>query len=339
MTTLIIVGGFFGDEGKGKIAGYLALKDRPNIGVRCGSVNAGHTVIYRDSVWKLRLVPSFFLNAETLLMLSAGTLLRLDVLAEEMKATNTRGRLYIDEKAGIIEDRHVLEEGRDSLLSNFIGSTRQGVGYAMADRVLRRLKLARDMAELKEMVIDVSAVVNESVERGDKVYIEGVQGTFLSLYHGTYPFVTSRDTTASAFASEVGIGPKKVNEIVLVFKSYVTRVGEGPLPNELSYEEVERRGWAERGTVTNRPRRAAEFNIELARRAVMLNSPTQIAITRIDALFRNALGVTDFDRLTREAKNWIEWVEEQLKVPVTLIGTGPDVLHTIDLRREKLGPS
>ena len=73
---------------------------------------------------------------------------------------------------------------------------------------------------------------------------------YISLYHGEYPYVTSKDVTASAACSDVGIGPKNVDEVIVVFKSYVTRVGAGPLENEISEEEINKKGWSEFGTVT-----------------------------------------------------------------------------------------
>jgi adenylosuccinate synthase len=106
-----------------------------------------------------------------------------------------------------------------------------------------------------------------------------------------------------------------VDEVVLVFKAYVTRVGGGPLPGELPPEEAERRGWVERGAVTGRPRRAAPFNMELARRAVLLNTPTQIAITKIDAVYREAAGKTRWADLPSEARRWVEEVEERSRCP------------------------
>ncbi|MEZ0248703.1 MAG: adenylosuccinate synthetase, partial [Thermoproteus sp.] len=218
-------------------------------------------------------------------------------------------------------------------LMKTVGSTGQGVGAAMMDRVLRRLRLARDFEELKPYLADVPAMIHEMKDRG--VLIEGTQGTFLSLYHGTYPYVTSRDVTASGVLSEAGVGPKAVDEVVLVFKAYVTRVGGGPLPGELPPEEAERRGWAERGAVTGRPRRAAPFSLDLARRAVLLNTPTQIAVTKIDALFREAAGKTRWQDLPPEARKWVEDLEEALKVPITLLGTGPEPRHMVDLRKEK----
>ena len=195
-----------------------------------------------------------------------------------------------------------------------------------------------DYPELKEFLTDTVAKLNEIVDRGGHVLIEGTQGTFLSLYHGTYPYVTSRDVTVCGILSEVGIGPRKVTDIVLVFKAYWTRVGAGELPGELSPEEAAKRGWIEYGTVTGRPRRVAPFNIEWAKRAVMINTPTQIAITKIDALFPEARGKRRWEDLPVEARKWIENIENELKVPVTLIGTGEEAEDMVDRRRDVLGP-
>jgi len=333
----VVVGGFFGDEGKGKIVSYLAIKDDIEIAVRTGAVNAGHTVVYNGRVFKLRIVPSAFVNRKTKLLIAPGALIRLDILEREVKETVTSERLFIDYNTGVIVEDHIKAELTDRYLSEIIKSTKQGVGAAMADRVLRRLRLAREYIELKKFLIDVPLTVNEGLERGLNVVIEGTQGTFLSLYHGTYPYVTSRDTTASGVLSEVGIGPKRADEVILVFKSYVTRVGAGPLEGELSEEEAERLGLVEYATVTGRRRRSALFNFNLARRAAMLNSPTQIAITKIDALYPQAKGVREYSKLPREARKFIERIEEELKTPVTLIGTGPRVEDMVDLRGEKLG--
>lgn len=334
MPLAVIVGGFFGDEGKGKVAGYLGYADKPNIAVRVGSVNAGHTVVYDNRVWKLRIVPSFFVNKTTRLMIAAGALVNLSTLFKEVEETETKGRLLLDMHTGIIEDRHIDIERSDEFLSKTIGSTLQGVGAATVDRVLRKLKLAKDIETLNSMLTDVALEVNEAVDRGELVYIEGVQGTFLSLYHGTYPYVTSRDTTASAFLSEVGVGPKKVDHVIIVFKSYVTRVGGGPLENELPVEEARRLGLLEIATVTGRTRRAALFNIKLAKRAIMLNSATQIALTRLDTLFKEDFCIKEWQGLSLNARRWVEELENELRTPIVLISTGEDITCTIDRRRE-----
>lgn len=329
----VLVGGFFGDEGKGKIAGYIALTKGYKYAVRTGAINAGHTVIYQGHLYRLRTISAGFLNKEAMLLIPPGALIRLDVFQTEVRELGVEGRVRVDHRTGVIEETHVERERKDSLLAK-IGSTFQGVGAAMADRVLRRLKLASEFEALNKYICDVPILLNDALNRGEKALVEGTQGTFLSLYHGTYPYVTSRDTIASALLSEVGLGPKRVNEVVVVFKSYITRVGEGPLDGELNQEEIIKLNWVERGTVTGRPRRVAPFNYELAKRAVILNSATQIAITKLDALFPEAKGVKKWDKLPTVAKKWVENVEECLKIPVSLIGTGEEIYDIVDRTRD-----
>ncbi|MEM4462097.1 MAG: adenylosuccinate synthetase [Candidatus Bathyarchaeia archaeon] len=333
MTCTVLVGGFFGDEGKGKIASYLAIKDDMDANVRTGSVNAGHTVVWGDITYKLRMVPSGFVNPKTKLYLAAGCNVNPSIFLDEVKLTKVEGRIWIDRRASVIEPIHIERDRREG---GRIGTTGQGVGPAQEDRVKRIAKLVSEIDYLKPYLDDVALKVNEILDRGGKVLLEGTQGTYLSLIHGTYPYVTSRDTTASAICSEVGIGPKRVDDVIVVFKSYVTRVGKGPLKGELSEEEVRRRGWMEVATVTGRIRRAAPFDFELARRAAILNSATQIAITKLDSLYPEAAYARKFEDLPMEARMFIEHVENEVKVPVTLIGIGPKVEDIIDRRREIL---
>jgi adenylosuccinate synthase len=199
---------------------------------------------------------------------------------------------------------------------------------------MRSVKIARDVQVLRRFLTDVPYEVNTAIDEGKNVIIEGTQGTFLSLFHGTYPYCTSKDVTASAACSDVGVGPTKVDEVILVLKAFTTRVGSGPLPNEISEEEAAKRGWLEIATVTGRKRRAAPFSYELARRAVMLNGATQAAITKIDVLFPECKGVKSYDGLSGEARRFIEKVEAEIKVPVTLIGTGPDAWEIVDRRAQ-----
>ncbi|KFI17986.1 adenylosuccinate synthetase, partial [Nitrosococcus oceani C-27] len=103
---------------------------------------------------------------------------------------------------------------------------------------MRTLKLAKDIDSLTLYLDDIPNQVNFALDRKENVIVEGTQGTFLSLWHGTYPFVTSKDVTASAICADVGIGPKSVDEVLVVFKSFVTRVGEGPLKNEIAPEKA-----------------------------------------------------------------------------------------------------
>jgi len=332
MPSIIVVGGFFGDEGKGKIISYLSIKDNPTIVVRGGAgPNAGHTIKDGGKTYKVRMLPSGFLNKNAKVMIGPGVVVNPEVFTKEIEEFEATGRAYLDKHCGIIEQKHLNLDSKGELKEK-IGSTGSGTGPANADRAMRVLKLAKDIESLSSFVVDVPKAINSALDANENVLVEGTQGTFLSLWHGTYPYVTSKDVTASGICADVGLGPKKVDEVLIVFKSYVTRVGTGPLENELSSEETKKKGWAEFGTVTGRPRRAAEFDFDLARQAIMLNSATQIAITKLDTRFPDCSGATRYEELSDEAKSFIKNIEDNLALPVTLIGTGPTVNEIIDRR-------
>lgn len=332
MPATVVVGGFFGDEGKGKMISYLALKDKPEIAVRGGvGPNAGHTFVLNGEVHKLRMLPSAILSKDTRLMIGAGVVINPEILLNEIEKYHVQDRFFIDGQCGVIEPAHInRDKGED--LKGRIGTTGSGTGPANSDRALRTLKMAKNVRELSIYIGDVSNAVNFALDRGEKVLVEGTQGTFLSLYHGTYPYVTSKDVTASGICADIGLGPKRVDDVILVFKSYVTRVGAGPLSNELSKEEAQKRGWFEVATVTGRERRSAPFNFELAKKAIMLNSATQLAVTKLDVIFPECAHVKEYDKLSEGAKSFIEQIEKTTNVKVVLIGTGEEVYDIIDRR-------
>lgn len=335
MAVTIVVGGFFGDEGKGKIISHLAKADNPDIIVRGGAgPNAGHTIRSGSDVYKVRMLPSGFLNKNARVMIGPGVVINPKVLQKEIEDFGVAGRAFVDKNCGIIEQSHIdIDTNPDGDLKNKIGSTGSGTGPANADRAMRVLKMARDIKQLDDITIDVPGEINKTIRSGGNVLVEGTQGTFLSLWHGTYPYVTSKDVTASGICADVGIGPTVVSQVVMVVKAYVTRVGTGPLNNELSEEETIRRGWAEKGTVTGRARRAADFDYETGRRAVMLNGATQIALTKLDIVFPECAKMTSYDMLSAQAKAFVEKIENGLGVPVTIIGTGAEDIAVIDRRK------
>ena len=336
MPCTVVVCGFFGDTGKGKVISYLALEDDIEVAARGGvGPNAGHTVVFRGQKYIMRMLPSAFVNERCRLLIGPGVLVDPGVFLSEVELVKAQGRAGLDPQCAIIEAGH-KEADRSGHLKKRIGSTGSGCGPCNADRALRIAKLARDIPELKPFLTDVPLEVNRAIDEGKNVLLEGTQGTFLSLWHGTYPYVTSKDVTASAICSDVGVGPTKVDDVIVVFKAYVTRVGPGPLPGELSEEEARRRGWLEIASVTRRKRRSAPFNFDLARRAVMLNGATQIALTKIDVLYPECKGARDFDELPKEAREFVARIERETGVPVSLIGTGPEAHEIID-RRYELG--
>jgi adenylosuccinate synthase len=206
------------------------------------------------------------------------------------------------------------------------------VGPALEERVRRTAKLAKDIPELKPFLADEVAEVNQGLDDGKKVLLEGTQGFLLSLYHGTYPYVTGRDTGASAIASEAGVGPTRVDDVLIVYKSFITRVGAGPLPGEMTKEEALSKNWFERAAGTGRDRRSAPFNFELAKKVAKINGATQAALTKLDSVFPSCRGMREFGELPSEAKQFVSDVENRSGVPVVLVGTGPEALDIIDRR-------
>jgi len=332
MPCTVITGGFWGDEGKGKIISYLALKDQLDICVRTGSVNAAHTVWYQGKRYALHMVPAAFINEKCRLLIGAGVNIHLPQLLKEVEETNVKSRIGIDHQTSIIEEKHSFQDKTRGHLKG-IGTTGWGVGPAIEERVGRTAKLAKDIPELQSYLTDVAEEVNNGISKDRRVILEGTQGLMLSLFHGTYPYVTGRDTSASAICSEAGVGPTKVNEVLVVFKAFMTRVGGGPLPGELAKEEAKDRGWFEMAAGTGRERRSAPFNFENAKKAVMINGATQLALTKLDIMYTKCKGVRDYARLSEAAKQFITEIEEKTGIPIVLIGTGPEALDIIDRRK------
>lgn len=240
----LVVGGQYGDEGKGKIVSYLCWKNNYDIVARGGvGPNAGHTVKQGKQQYKVHMIPSGFINRKSRLLIGPGVLINPSVLYKEildLKNFDVDKRLKIDYQCGIIEEKHIYaeKEGEDKELSAKIGTTKTGCGPAQADRVKRIGKLAKDIKELEKFLGDVPGEINDAIEENKKILIEGTQGFGLSLYHGSYPYVTSKDTTASGILADVGVGPKNVDEVIVVFKAHVSRVGEGEFRTEMSQEEA-----------------------------------------------------------------------------------------------------
>jgi adenylosuccinate synthase len=333
----VLVGGQWGDEGKGKIVSYLCRREKFDITARAGvGPNAGHTVEVGGKKYGLRQVPSGFIAENTRLLIGAGVLVNPDVFLKEIDDLKIKNRIGIDKRCGIIEGGHIERDKGSSHLKDRIGSTGTGCGPANMDRANRVLKLARDFPELEKYITDVPRELNTAVRAGKKILVECSQGSGLSLFYGSYPYVTSKDTNSAQACADVGIGPRDVKEVIVVFKTYPSRVGEGPFPTEMDPKEAERLGIVEFGTVTGRKRRTGSFDFEMAKYSALINSASQIALTCIDYVDRRDRGVKEYDMLSEDSKRFISEVEKKVGVPVTLISTGPDLDETIDLRGEKL---
>ena len=146
--------------------------------------------------------------------------------------------------------------------------------------------LARIAPRLLPLAADTGLLVYQAIRGGRHVLLEGAQGALLDVDHGTYPFVTSSNTTAGGAAVGAGIGPTAIDAVLGVVKAYTTRVGNGPLPTEASEPEgaLLRKLGGEFGAVTGRPRRCGWFDARVVRYAVRVNGLTDLAVTKLDVL-------------------------------------------------------
>ncbi|MCA1799330.1 MAG: adenylosuccinate synthase, partial [Xanthomonadaceae bacterium] len=140
--------------------------------------------------------------------------------------------------------------------------------------------------QIEPMVADVTALIKDMDDRGENILFEGAQGALLDVDHGTYPFVTSSNTTAGGAATGTGIGPRAFDHVLGIVKAYCTRVGGGPFPTELfdaMGEHLARRGH-EFGSVTGRPRRTGWFDVPSLKRSIVNNTVSGLCVTKLDVL-------------------------------------------------------
>jgi adenylosuccinate synthase len=237
----------------------------------------------------------------------------------------------------------------ESSLKKSIGSTMQGVGFATARKIRERggkIKLAADYKVLRPYIKSVWEELENAYSAGSKVLLEGTQGTGLSIHHGQYPYVTSRDTTVAGCLSEAGIPPSRVRKIVMVCRTYPIRVQNpaggtsGPMSQEITWTEVSRRSGiptsklkiTEKTSTTNRNRRVSEFDWALLRKAAAVNGPTDVALTFADYLHKGNENARRFEQLDRDDIQFIEQVERVAAAPVSLISTRFDFRSIIDRR-------
>ena len=339
----VVVGGEYGSEGKGHIAAYLSPEY--DVLVRVGGPNAGHTV-YGNPPYTHHLLPSGTTKSEARLVIGPGAVLNVEKLLKEIADCGvTSDRLFIDPQAAIISASDAKWEMAH--LRGSISSTAQGGGRTAARRILYRglshqVKLARDVKALRPFLRETGEVLDRAFERGERVMLEGTQGTGLSIYHGEYPYVTSRDTTVSGCLAEAGIAPSRVRRIVMVCRTYPIRVA-GPSGNmvaEISWAEVSRRSGisayqlrkAERTSTTKRRRRVAEFDWTLLRKAASLNGPTDIALTFADYLAKANQRARRYEQLDPATIRFVEEVERVAAAPVSLISVRFAYRSIIDRR-------
>jgi adenylosuccinate synthase len=332
---IILVGGQWGDEGKGKVIDYLAAKADMVIRSQGGN-NAGHTVITEDGEFKFQLIPSGILYPQCTCIIGNGVVVDPIVLLREITQLRDRGiepkNLIVSERAHMVMRYHPLFDQleEDVRGDDRLGTTWRGIGPAYADKIRRigfrigdlqkeafmRKKLAFVVDQVKNPILtklygsepydwetmlgeygayakqldpyikDTFPVIQDALDTGSNILLEGAQATMLDLDFGTYPYVTSSNPTAGGALTGSGIPPTKVDLTIGVFKAYTSRVGYGPFPSELTDavgDQIRERGH-EFGTVTGRPRRIGWFDSAVARYACRLNGVGVAALMRLDIL-------------------------------------------------------
>lgn len=240
-----------------------------------------------------------------------------------------------------------------------------------------KLPLLRELEEkiqgwreaLLPFMCDAAALLWEAKDRGQKILLEGAQGSMLDIDHGTYPFVTSSTTTSSGACAGSGLSVRDIDEVIGVAKAYTTRVGNGPFPSEDLGESGARlqKNGAEFGTTTGRARRCGWFDAALCARSLRLNGVTKLALMKLDVLdgfetikvcvgyqkggvkmphfpfslknaepiyeefagFSGVRGVRAFEKLPKNAQNYILALEKMLKTKIAIISTSPERDDTI----------
>ncbi len=334
---ILVVGLFWGDEGKAKIVDFLT--DDANLVLRYqGGANAGHSVEIDGERFVLHQVPTGILHPGKLCVLGAGMVLDLPALLDELeglrrRGVEWRGRLLVSPRAHLVLPHHkIMEQVQDERAG--IGTTRRGIGPAYMTKAARigirvgdalvgrehltRL-LDRWLAEIGSMferahnvsfpptdeVVDeilrsaealrgcikpISPVVDDVARRAGGVLAEGAQGTMLSINWGTYPFVTSSETTAGGASEGVGVDIRLFDTVIGVAKAFCTRVGNGPFPTEGDDALQSRlRGTGEHaydefGSTTGRPRRCGWLDGVILRYSCRINGVDAVALTKLDVL-------------------------------------------------------
>jgi adenylosuccinate synthase len=319
---VVLLGAQWGDEGKGKATDLLG--DQVDYVVRYqGGNNAGHTLVIEDQKYALHLLPSGILSPNVIPVIGNGVVIDPAVLLTEIKGLNERGintsKLKISTNAHLITPYHrTIDKVSERFLGKSkIGTTGRGIGPAYADKINRIGIRVQDLFDhdknqilvkvfnrkgitvdeviseylgyaevLKPYVTDTSLLLDQALQQGKVVLLEGSQGTLLDVDHGTYPFVTSSNPTAGGASTGSGIGPTKITRVIGILKAYTTRVGSGPFPTELFDEDGEalRKIGGEVGVTTGRNRRCGWFDAPIARYAVRVNGLTDFFLTKLDVL-------------------------------------------------------
>ena len=334
MSTTVVLGAQWGDEGKGKVTDFFASTADYVVRFQGGN-NAGHTIVVGENKIALSLTPSGVLYPNCTPVIGSGCVVDIGFLKQELEMLNEKNintdKLVISANAHVVMPYHKLldELIEESLGKNKIGTTKKGIGPCYADKIQRKgiriqdlldetnfeIKVRKNIEDVNltltkiydhpplivddildefstykdivtNHVADASLLIANAIKNKKTILFEGAQGTLLDIDHGTYPFVTSSNTSSGNAAIGSGVGPKNIDRIVGVTKAYISRVGSGPFlteqKNEIGDFLIEK--GAEFGVVTGRRRRCGWLDLISLKYSVRVNSLTELFITKLDVL-------------------------------------------------------
>lgn len=330
----VVLGGFFGDEGKGKVVKYLAKN--ADIVVRCtGGSNTGNHIEINNKKFLLRSIPVSIFEQNVTVIIGNGVLVDPKILVNEINLLKENGysvdNLKISDKAHVILPYHIKIDMLQEELrgTEKLGTTLCGVGPTNSDKSDRTgiriqdyissrfSKLLKRNITIKNKIlssfekeeIDYNEILEEyseyskiiapyvcdtviylqdAVKQGKKVICEGTQGAFLDIDLGTYPYVTSSDTTIGGILNGSGLNHRQLGEIYGVVKAYASRDGEGPfLTEEIEDEAIAnkiRELGHEYGSISKRPRRCGWLDLNALKYTIQINGVTALAINHLDVV-------------------------------------------------------
>ena len=334
MSTTVVLGAQWGDEGKGKVTDFFASTADYVVRFQGGN-NAGHTIVVGENKIALSLTPSGVLYPNCTPVIGSGCVVDVGFLKQELEMLNEKNintdKLAISANAHVVMPYHKLldELIEESLGENKIGTTKKGIGPCYADKIQRKgiriqdlldetnfeIKVRKNVENVNltltkiydhsplvvddildefstykdivtNHVADASLLIANAIKNKKTILFEGAQGTLLDIDHGTYPFVTSSNTSSGNAAIGSGVGPKNIDRIVGVTKAYISRVGSGPFlteqNNKIGDFLIEK--GAEFGVVTGRRRRCGWLDLISLKYSVRVNSLTELFITKLDVL-------------------------------------------------------
>jgi len=411
-----VIGGQWGDEGKGKIIDILS-HDADVVARFQGGANAGHTICINGKETILHQLPSGILRERKQCVLGNGMVIDPITLLDEInelkeEGVNINNRLHISLQAHVVTPIHklldvVLEEMRGD---DAIGTTKRGIGPCYSDKVARsgiRIgelinynkvhkkiknqidkyiaqglftnekvqelnqqldKFSEAASRLTKYISDTVNYIHDQVEQDKLVLIEGAQGTLLDIDFGSYPYVTSSNTTAGNIMSGLGLNPFQLDKNFGIIKAYLTRVGEGPFPTEQKNQTGQylQKAGSEFGATTGRPRRCGWLDLVLAKYAARVNGFNSLVITKLDVLddldeikvcteyeqglfpevslkeakpkYKSFPGwktsireIRKYDGLPSAAKNYLKFIEDTLSTKIKYVSVGKSRKQIIKL--------